>query len=105
MNWIEIDVPTHPLNDGKWVKIIAHIRRVADGEVRKMDDVAILNADEKFPSPFIWSDGNYACDCNRELFFDRAAGNKSAESACSDDRFEVNLVNPATGEIYYREFE
>ena len=41
----------------------------------------------------------------RELFFERSAGNEIETEECSDGRFSVNLENPVTGEIYYREFE
>jgi hypothetical protein len=107
MNWIEVDVPTHPLKNAKWVKIIAHIKRVFDGEVRKSEENAVLDNGDKFPDPYIWEDGNYSCDCNRELFFECASGKSydEVETECGDERFQVNLENPATGEIYYREFE
>lgn len=25
-------------------------------------------------SDYLWTEGNYACDCNRQLFFERAGG-------------------------------
>jgi hypothetical protein len=105
MNWIEVDVPTHPQKNAKWVKIIAHVRRVADGAVRKSEKTAILDDGDEIPNPYIWQEGNYSCDCNRELFFERAAGNEPGETECGGGRFQVNLENPVTGEIYYREFE
>ena len=74
------------------------IRRNADGETRmcteieKWDDV-----DE-----FMWSDGNYRCDCNRALFFYRAAGMKSEdiEVECGDDAFYVWIRDQDGNELY-----
>lgn len=44
------------------------IRRNVDGKVRKHHE------DSSWTSDFMWTEGNYACDCNRRLFFDRADG-------------------------------
>ena len=60
------------------------IREAATGETRRIDD------DSPF-SEFIWTDGNYACDCNRALFFARAAGAGDPNTACSDGRFVVRI--------------
>jgi uncharacterized protein len=39
-------------------------------------------------SDYVWIDGNYACDCNRALFFARAAGEDEPEnSPCGVERF------------------
>lgn len=41
-------------------------------------------------SDYIWADGNYACDCNRSLFFARAIKTPEAEineSPCGHTRF------------------
>lgn len=94
-------------SDSKWVKIIAHIKRVDDGVIHKYETSADLSGDDEYPDPYIWTDGNYACDCNRELFFEYADGKEygDIETECTESRFEVNLENPVTGEIYYREFD
>lgn len=82
----------------RWYKIVAHIRNNATGEVRRHENTAV--GDEMcVPGEYIWSDGNYSCDCNRDLFW----GGDNAE--CGATRYSVNLENPKTGEIYYREFE
>lgn len=37
-----------------------------------------------------WHDGDYQCDCNRHLFFERARGNDDPpERGCGEDRFVV----------------
>lgn len=107
--WQGIDesefAPVHRLKGSKWVRIIAHIRNNATGEVRQYQNEAILEDDADMIDPYIWEEGNFACDCNRESFFCQAASvDEPEEPKCSDDRFAVNLENPATGEIFYREF-
>lgn len=54
------------------VPVNVHIRRNSDGEVRVQHWKEY--GWDKDNSDFIWSDGNYACDCNRHLFFERAVG-------------------------------
>lgn len=89
-----------------WVKEIALIRKNATGEIRSYEnDAAILEAGAEYPSTFIWEDGNYACDCNRELFFERAGGIEPGATNCGVGRYSVNLENPADGTVFYREFE
>jgi len=39
--------------------------------------------------PYMWREGNYSCDCNRELFWHRAAGEDDPdidEQQCGDDK-------------------
>ncbi|MDQ3565656.1 MAG: hypothetical protein M3436_16595 [Pseudomonadota bacterium] len=35
---------------------------------------------------FIWTEGNYACECNRALFIARAGGEDELEEAPEDHR-------------------
>ena len=80
-----------------------HLRRNADGVVRVIteDDAWDETAD------YIWTDGNFGCDCNRALLFARAAGEPDPEnSACGETAFaaikavlesgeEIELDDPA----------
>lgn len=61
------------------------IRKNETGEVRFYQDPSEWTESDYF----YWTDGNAGCDCNRELFFERAAGNEINLDAvkCSDDRF------------------
>lgn len=56
---------------------------------------------------FIWEEGNFACDCNRALFFERAkTGDQAAwpETPCGNDLYKLDkLVVRETGEIVYSE--
>ena len=104
-NWQTVEIKTHPLKNARWVRCVARIRKNATGEVRRYETDEILEDGETHPSVFKWEENNFSCDCNRELFFERSAGNEIETEECSDGRFSVNLENPVTGEIYYREFE
>lgn len=56
---------------------------------------------------FIFSEGNYRCDCNRELFFYRALDTPEHEipdGGCGDDRFIVLAVRRISdGKIFYQD--
>jgi hypothetical protein len=57
---------------------------------------------------FIWSDGNFSCNCNRDLFFWRAKGiepEDDEECGCLDyENYRVNWMrNDETGNIIYEE--
>lgn len=76
------------------------IRRNSDGVVR-------IYKDDHWLSDFIWSDGNYACDCNRHLFFERAGGvdpydDPDHVSVCTDDKYSVRITN-AAGDLLYQD--
>lgn len=100
--WRLVQTKEKLADNGVWIELIAHIRKNETGEIRKHTTEAFLASGASTPSIFIWQTGNYACDCNREIFF---SDDDSQEAKCSDGRFSVNLENPVTGEIIYREFE
>lgn len=88
-----------PHDNLTWVKIVAHIRNNKSGTVRQYKTDAIFDDDENCVSTYIWEEGNFACDCNRQLFFD------GSDADCGDERFDVNLQNPKTGGYFYKEFK
>lgn len=74
-----------------------HLRRVVDGEVR-------LVREEAYPGwEFMWSDGNYGCDCNRQLMFDQISGGEPTPhegGMCGHERFAIDCVTDAkTGAV------
>jgi hypothetical protein len=65
---------------------------------------------------YLWEDGNYSCNCNRFLFFERALGKTEEEieelDPCKDDAGDCGLYenyrcdwikNADTSEIIYEE--
>lgn len=74
---------------------VVHIRKEATGEIRRYTDGLEWLGD------FIWSEGNFACDCNRHLFFEHAAGNEPAEShECGSVAYSVKIEDEAGNELY-----
>ena len=79
------------------MRVMVLIEEVATGERRWHDDGEAHEATE-----FMWSDGNYSCDCNRELFFVRA-GNEPIgvyDVDCSDGRYRVWAILREDGYFY-----
>lgn len=88
---------SHPGYD--WFDIDVTIRREVDGLERVYRDTAIRDGWE-----WQWSEGNYGCDCNRHLFFERAGGSDpyadpAYEGECGESRYAVTkIVEAETGE-------
>jgi hypothetical protein len=69
-----------------------HIQDTSTGETRTYND--------KCPwSEYMWTDGNFGCDCNRHLFFERAIGNEPDDAECGETRYLISV--PSEG---YDEF-
>lgn len=64
------------------------IRKNATGETRVYD---CSDLEWREHSLFWWTDGNFGCDCNRELSFERAGGSDPDIDAvkCGDGAFTV----------------
>ena len=92
-------------NNAHLVKVVAHIRKNSTGEIRRCETEEVLEHNADKPTVFNWKENNYSCDCNRELFFERAVGKEIDDDTCSHGRFSVNLENPITGEFYEGERE
>lgn len=102
---------------------IVTIRRNSDGKIVTFKDEHALpwwtdpdiDEGEPYLNFYIWSDGNYACDCNRSLFFDENAnegidpskeedqynhGNSTRH--CSDGKYYVE-IRSLDGELLYQD--
>lgn len=85
------------------VKAKLMLRRRSDGMVVTHPDLWDWYGDRDEPA-FIWTDGNFACDCNRADFFAQAIGEPEDENApCGHEAFQVRLDGP-NGELLYSEF-
>lgn len=65
----------------------------------------------EFDPVFIWELGNYSCDCNRYLFFERALGTSEEEidardpNKCGHADYRVNWIrNDETSTVIYTEY-
>ena len=54
---------------------------------------------------YIWKEGNFSCDCNRQIFF--AEWRKEAEQdvACGQSRYSIEVTDKETQEVIYSEFD
>lgn len=96
-------------SDIKFFSADVAIRREADGLTRIYRSDHETRSDDGSFNDFVWSDGNFACDCNRHDFFERAAGvelsdEESENVPCGDDRFTIEWIKDVdTGEVLYSE--
>ena len=52
---------------------------------------SVACADQEDGGQFMWTEGNYACDCNRALFHARARGvPEPSNPPCGDERFVLS---------------
>lgn len=79
--------------------MIATIRLNSTGETRRFED----ERDPKYDDvvEFMWSEGNYACDCNRAAFFAEAAGEIDPHQDCGHAAFSVLSVEDESGRTLY----
>ena len=106
MNLNDFEIIKHnpPHNNDIWVRVLVKIRKNETGEIADYYSDEIWDDGLNF---FNWESNNYSCDCNRELFFERAKGNEPSDDAiaCSEGRFSVNIYCPKTNECLYSEFQ
>ena len=79
--------PPHDTNT--WIQLIAKIRKNDTGEIREGKEDVLWDEDENEPHLWIWEEGNFSCDCNRELFFNRYGGVDADETECGDRKSVV----------------
>lgn len=96
-----------PHDDRDWIQPVARIRCNSTGEVRLYEALGTLDENPGWPSTYIWEEGNYACDCNRALFFGYAVGltYEQIDHPCGEGAFSVNLLHPKSRTVFYREFD
>ena len=86
------------------IAVTVKIRKNETGEIVDYPDTI-----QRSPwgiSFYIWEDGNYGCDCNREIFFERIKGkaNNEIEVECTEGRYSVQILN-MDGAVLYDEFK
>lgn len=79
---------------------MAYTVRMRNNETGEVRD---LSMDFEWPESdgdFLWSDGNYACDCNRALFFFNW-GPEAEDRHCGVDGFSVQSITLPDGRMVY----
>jgi hypothetical protein len=94
-----------PHNTCDWVKIDVYIRRASDGVERIYHTDGILEEDNETLATYIWEEGNFSCDCNRYLFFQRAVDEKEINDCCKCGYggYLLWIINPVNKETVYDE--
>lgn len=80
----------------------AYLTDLDTGETRewKIYDFEAAHLEE---SDFMWSEGNYSCNCNRALFFARAAGEEDPnDRECGDGAYSIIILD-GTGDVRYHD--
>lgn len=92
LSWFPADVEIEDTRTGK-TRTYAMWQALHDGEF----------------SDFVWTEGNFACDCNRFLFFQYANGLgvdevDDEDGPCGDGRYLIlSLVDADSGRVLYSE--
>lgn len=82
--------------------IEVQIVNVETGERRTCDDKGLFDISDGEFQDYIWSEGNYSCDCNRALFFARAGGEDDPNHDCGSGAFLVEITG-TDGSVLYRD--
>ncbi len=90
-----------PHDKSEWVKIIVKIKSNITGEIVDYHTDGIY---ENGLRTWIWEEGNFACDCNRELFYLRTKNIESIDSTCDNKRYSIKILSEKTKEIIYSEY-
>jgi hypothetical protein len=59
---------------------------------------------EVYTDEFLWSDGNYSCDCNRQLLWSRFAGEPESDPECSHYKYSV-IIKDGDKNILYCDYD
>jgi hypothetical protein len=88
-------------------ELLVHLRDTRDGTTavfRTTDQEDPKSEEGRRGIEFMWSEGNYACDCNRGLFLSFALGRDKDEFEvpCGHGTIAVDkIVDPRDGEVIY----
>ena len=80
------------------------IRKNDTGETFVYEDDVLWDEEKDCLSVFIWTDGNFSCDCNRKIFFDNIGYQDQDDAPCGEGAYSVNIIDPVTGKFLYKEF-
>lgn len=95
------------MNEETEVNAKIEILRVSTGEKRLYDSlVHFVNSDDDWRGErgsfldFIWTEGNFACDCNRASFFYSAANEEEPdELPCGSTAYKIPRIICEDGRI------
>lgn len=83
------------------------LREVATGITKaitfRQPELSFWDDGEDGNSLFVWSEHNFSCDCNRELFF--TDWECDGEQRCGEGRFLLRVTAADDGRILYDEWD
>jgi hypothetical protein len=86
---------------------VIEILDTATNETAAFEDCTSIWLDsDGYTNDFMWSEGNYSCDCNRQLFFTDALGKPRSDLdklVCGVTRYLVKATRLDTGETVFDE--
>jgi len=88
-------------DENSWVRIILYIKDNITGKVVKRHTETIWQP-ELQDMLFIWTEGNFSCDCNRRIFYEGYS--EDSHYQCGMSEYSINIMNPENGQWIYREF-
>lgn len=78
-----------------------HIRQEATGIVRNRHEENLWeDADGDSVCGYMWTEGNYSCDCNRASMWADLAGEDDPEPGCGDEKYKIRVTNELGEEVY-----
>lgn len=84
--------------------MIVEVRHNPTGEIRSFDyESSYRITSSSGYDDYIWTEGNYSCDCNRALFFERAIGNGDPDVPCSSGVYSLRITE--RGVVVLNEFD
>jgi len=89
------------------VNVTIKITRTTDGS--SVEFKHSLYQTDDYDGIYLWRDGNYSCDCNRYLFFERAKGTSEEEidandsGRCSGTLYRVDWIKDEAGNVLFEE--
>jgi hypothetical protein len=76
------------------------------GELVGFEDDDSIWLDDDFVNDYMWAEGNWACDCNRHLFFYRAQGREpNDDRPCGEGRYLARATRLDTGDVVFDEID
>jgi hypothetical protein len=76
---------------------IVEITQVATGIMRSVD---FKDCDWELDDFCCWSEGNFSCDCNREMFWYESGGELDPDNECTRGRYTV-VCRSMSGEVLH----
>jgi len=93
------DVDSSSTEEYPTIQVTVNILDTLNNNRTSIRDHILFDLEHNQPDTYLWEEGNFECDCNRGLKMYNCD-----DFECGSGRFRVNLINPKTNSIFYKEF-